>query len=199
MNAGGQKLYNCRVRIGIDISQLAFGSEGVANYLRNLVESLALADKKNDYILFYSSLRRPVPSLKINNPKFKIKAYKFPPTFLERLWNKFHIFPIENFVGSVDWFITSDWTEPPVKKAKKATIIYDLIVYKYPEETHNLVEINYSGLKISPNIVASQQGKLKWVKKESDMIFTISEASKKDIVDILGIDSSKIRVIYPGV
>ena len=47
--------------------------------------------------------------------------------------------PIENFIGPVDIFITSDWTEPPTKKAKKATILYDLIVYKYPDETHKKI------------------------------------------------------------
>ena len=124
------------MKIGIDISQLAYERTGVANYLTKLVEALARVDKTNEYILFYSSLRRPVPRLSIKNPKFRIKAYRFPPTFLERLWNKFHRFPIESFIGDIDVFITSDWVEPPSKKAKKATILYDLISYKYPSETH---------------------------------------------------------------
>ena len=104
---------------------------------------------------------------------------------LDLIWNKLHILPVEDLIGNVDLFITSDWTEPPVKKAKKATIIYDLIVYKYPEETHK-------------KIVATQKRKLAWVKKESDLIFTISESSKKDIEKILEINSSKVKVIYPG-
>ena len=86
----------------------------------------------------------------------------------------------------MDLFITSDWTEPPTKRAKKATIIYDTIVYKYPNESDN-------------KIISTQKRKLKWVKKESDIIFTISKSSKKDIEEILGIDSEKINVIYPGI
>ncbi|MEK9178358.1 MAG: glycosyltransferase [Patescibacteria group bacterium] len=174
------------MKIGIDISQLAFERTGVANFLTKFVEALARVDRANEYILFYSSLRRPVPRLNIKNPNFKIKAYKFPPTFLERLWNKFHRFPIENFIGDIDVFITSDWVEPPVKKAKKATILYDLISYKYPAETH-------------PRIVEVQKRKMSWSKKETDLFLAISESAKSDAIEILGIEKEKIKVIYPGV
>ena len=111
---------------------------------------------------------------------------KIPPFVLDILWNKLHIVPIEQLIGDLDVFITSDWTEPPARHAKKATIIYDMIVYKYPEETDK-------------KIIRTQKRKLKWVKKESGAVLTISESSKKDIVEILKIPKDKIYVIYPGI
>lgn len=182
------------MRIGIDVSQLSYQNTGVASYLGNLVQSLIKTDKKNEYVLFFSSLRR---NFQFGSPlgvfnfqsipqNVTIKQFKMPPSLLDFLWNKLHVLPIEWLIGPVDIFITSDWTEPPVKSAKKATIIYDLIVYKYPKETHG-------------KIVNVQKRKLKWMKKESDLIFTISESSKKDIEEILKIESSKIKVIYPAV
>lgn len=190
------------MKIGIDISQLTYKNTGVANYLQNLIQKLLEIDKKNEYILFFSSLRR---SFQFSTFKFKsssnikIKQFKIPPTVLDLLWNRLHIAPIEWFIGNVDIFISSDWTEPPAKKAKKATILYDLIVYKYPEETHNEWSFNPLRLIISPNIVSSQKRKLEWVKKESDVIFCISEATKKDAVEILKIPENKLKVMYPGV
>ena len=176
------------MKIGIDVSQLAYEKTGVSNYLANLVQNLIETDKKNHYVLFFSSLRKDL-RLKIKdlagNPNVQIKTFKIPPTLLDLIWNKLHILPIENFIGPVDVFITSDWTEPPVKHAKKATILYDLIVYKYPEET-------------AGKIVETQKRKLSWVKKESDMVFCISEATKKDAQAILGIDESKLSIVYPG-
>ncbi len=175
------------MKIGIDISQLAYPNTGVANYLENLIDSLLKVDSKNEYVLFYSSMRKNLQFTIFNfqsNPNVSIKKFKLPPTLLNLLWNKLHILPIERIIGPVDLFITSDWTEPPAK-AKKATIIYDMIVYKNPEET-------------AKSIVETQKRKLKWVKKESDIIFAISKSTKKDIEEILGIDSSKIKVIYPG-
>ncbi len=187
------------MKIGIDISQLAYEKTGVANFLSNLVENLVKQDSKNQYILFYSSLRK---NFKLQTLNFKlnnvtIKQFKIPPTLLDLLWNRLHIIPIENFIGPIDVFITSDWTEPPVRKAKKATILYDLIVFKYPEETHNKTEFNPLKFIISPNIVASQKRKLKWVKKETDKIFCISKATAQDAKHILGIEDKRLTVMYP--
>lgn len=182
------------MKIGIDVSQLAYGNTGVANYLSNLIQHLLATDKKNQYILFYSSLRRKflisnfefLNKSQIPNSNIKIKAFKFPPVFLDFIWNRLHIAPIEWFIGDVDIFITSDWTEPPTRKARKATILYDLIVCKYPKETDN-------------KIVDTQKRKLKWVRKEADVVFCISEATKKDAMEILGLQKNKLKVIYPGI
>ena len=176
------------MRIGIDISQTAYTGTGVANYLSELVDNLLEIDKKNEYVLFFSSLRKSLDPEFLKhqkNPKVELKSLKFPPSFLEIIWNRLHIFPIERLVGHVDLFISSDWIEPPAERAKKATIIYDLIAFKHPAETDS-------------KIVKTQKRKLKWVNKETDLVFTISESSKKDIQEILKIDSDKIKVIYPG-
>lgn len=176
--------------IGIDISQLAYPNTGVSNYLYNLVLKLLEIDKKNEYVLFFSSLRRDIKNqifeIKNINQKVKIKHFKIPLLLLDLIWNKLHIFPIEKFIGEVDIFITSDWTEPPTRRAKKATILYDLIIYKYPNETDK-------------KIVETQKRKLHWVKKESDLIFCISQATKRDAIEILGIDSEKLSVSHPGI
>jgi len=177
------------MKIGIDISQLAYERTGVANIVKNLAQHLVSIDKENEYVLFYSSLRKKLDSSLVNeltSSRVEFKFYNLPPTVLDLLWNKLHILPIENLIGDVDVFITSDWTEPPAKKARKMTILYDLIVYKYPQET-------------AEKIVATQKRKLAWVKKETDMILCISEATKKDAMEILGIDENRLRVVYPGI
>src|ERR1035437_2737882 len=183
--------------IGIDISQLAYENTGVANYLENFVRHLIEIDKENEYVLFFSSMRKNFKFSILNfqsRPNVTIKQFKIPPTALDILWNKLHILPIENFIGPVDIFITSDWTEPPVKSAKKATILYDLMIYKYPEESHHKTGFNPFKLLISPNIVEVQKRKLSWAKKESSMFFCISEATKKDAQEILGISENKLVV-----
>lgn len=174
------------MKIGIDISQLAYQRTGVANYLRELVSHLLEIDSHNEYILFFSSLRGKLPHLDFAQAKnVKVKQFKFPPSALDLFWNKLHMMPIESLIGDVDVFITSDWTEPPAKRAKKMTILYDLIVYKSPEETDKKIE-------------ETQKRKLAWVKKESAMILCISEATKKDAMEVLGIEESRLKVAYPG-
>jgi len=179
------------MKIGIDISQMAYEGTGVARYIEHLVESLISIDKENEYILFFSSMRKnfspPVDGFNFkSNPNVLLKQFKFPPIFLDLLWNTLHVLPIENLIGDVDIFITSDWTEPPTRRAKKATILYDLIIYKYSEETDT-------------KIIATQKRKLAWVKKESDMIFCISESTKRDAMEVLGIEERRLKVIGAGI
>ncbi|PIU03177.1 hypothetical protein COT44_04765 [Candidatus Shapirobacteria bacterium CG08_land_8_20_14_0_20_39_18] len=176
------------MKIGIDISQLAYPGTGVATYTENLVNNLLNIDKENEYVLFYSSLRIENKRLKIENIKHRsnIKNFRFPPIFLELIWNKFHILPIETFTGKLDLFHTSDWLEPPAK-CPKVTTIHDLTVLKYPETF-----VPRGG----HDIVANQKRKLDLVKKESKIIIAVSENTKKDIVELLGIPESRIKVIY---
>lgn len=175
------------MKIGIDVSQVAYSQTGVANYLVSLVNALLKKDTKNEYILFYSSFGRPFDkTIFEKKPNLTVKTYKVPLKLLEILWNKFHIFPIEQFIGNIDIFITSDWVEPPTKQAKKMTILYDLIVYLFPEESDK-------------RIVKTQKEKLQWIKKESDAVICISESTKKDAEEILGIPKNKLFVVYPGV
>lgn len=179
------------MRIGIDISQLAYPNSGVAVYTRNLVTHLLRLDKENEYVFFGSSLRRRryLSTIHFNDLNHLSKAWKqifpFPISFLEQIWNKFHMLPIEQFLGAIDVFHTSDWLEPPAK-APKVTTIHDLLVYKYPSEMH-------------PTIVANQRQKLRWVKKESARILVDSESTKQDVIEYLGIEEERLRVVYLGV
>ena len=201
------RVYNTDMRVGIDVSQMAYEGTGVSQYLEQLVSHLVKLDSKNEYILFFSSLRKqfPVSNFKflnksqLSNSKITIKRFKLPPMLLDLMWNKLHIVPIEKFIGDVDVFISSDWTQPSARKAKMATILYDFIVYKYPEETHDQTEFSFKKLIFSPNIVATQKRKLKWAKKECDVFFCISESTKKDAMEILGLPENKLKVIYPGI
>lgn len=174
------------MKIGIDISQIVYGT-GVSVYTKNLVENLLKIDKKNEYVLFFSSLRKKYQklNLKTQNQNLKLKTFKFPPTFLEFIWNRLHILPIESLIGKIDVFHTSDWTEPPAK-CQKVTTIHDLSPLLFPNE-------------VDPKIVTVHKRKLEWVKKESKLVIAVSQSTKNDIVKLLKIPQEKIRVVYEGV
>ena len=179
------------MRIGIDISQMAYKGTGVAAFIENLLSEMIEHDTQNEYIFFGSSLRNSteykVLGIKYkHNKNIKFKIFPIPPSILDILWNKLHIFPIERFIGNVDVFISSDWTQPPVRNAKNVTILYDLVIFKYPQET-------------ASKIIETQKRRLKWVKKECDKIICISEATKSDAIDILGIGETRLEVVYPGI
>jgi glycosyltransferase involved in cell wall biosynthesis len=171
------------MKVGIDVSPIVYGT-GVSIYTQNLVENLLQIDKENDYRLFFSSLRQKFPGLKADG--YELRAKKLPPTLLDILWNKLHIIPVETFVGDVDVFHCSDWTQPPARNTKLVTTVHDLSFLHRPDTVH-------------PKVLAAQKRRLKWVENEADAVIAVSEATKKEIVQLLDIPEDKITVIYEGV
>lgn len=174
--------------VAIDISQTAYQGTGVARYVEKLVENLLLFDTKNQYRLFFSSLRQPVPGFvsKLPKDRYRLCRYFLPPTLLDLVWNRWHILPLEFFVGQVDVFFASDWTQPPTQKAKIITTIHDLAVLKYPGE-------------FAEKITTVQNRRLAWVKKEASLIFCDSQATVSDVLTLLKIGKERLKVIYPGI
>ncbi len=163
------------IRVGFDISQLAHQG-GVNTYTQNLAKELS---KKPDLDMnfFYSSMRKPYKGNLKN-----VKSFRLPPTLFQVLFNQIRNVSIEKFIGDVDVFHSSDWVQPP-SKAKKVTTYHDVIPLKYPQWSH-------------PRIVSVHKKRLELVEKEIDCVIAVSEATKKDLMEISKIPESKIVVIY---
>jgi glycosyltransferase involved in cell wall biosynthesis len=96
------------------------------------------------------------------------------------LWNRLHVLPIEEILGKVDVFHSSDWAEPPAS-CFKVTTIHDMAPLIMPEYTPQ-------------KIVNVHKRKFEWIKKDVDRVIVPSKSTKNDAVR-LGIKSEKIRVI----
>lgn len=173
------------MKVAIDISQAIYGT-GVSVYTKNLAASLIKLFPDDQYVLFGGSLRR-TQELTLLAKKLKgiPKIYPFPPTLMDIIWNSLHILPVEKLIGQVDIIHTADWTEPP-SKLPKVTTVHDLIPFKYPETTTNLVR-------------NAHKKRLAWVMRESEKIISVSQSTKTDLISILKIPEEKIVVIPEGV
>lgn len=163
------------MKVGFDISQTAH-SGGVVTYSKNLAARLSNTAGL-EMVFFYTSLRKPYEgSLK------RVRSFRIPPTLAEILFNRLRIIPIESFIGAVDIFHSSDWLQPKTQ-AKKVTTYHDIIPLKYPQWSH-------------PKIVEVHKRRLQLVEKDIDMVIAVSEATKKDLLEISKIPEKKITVIY---
>lgn len=177
------------MRIGIDVSQIVYGT-GVSNYTKKLVENLLKIDRKNQYLIFGSSLRQRGKLKKFQkslsgfaNAEFKFAF--FPPLLLDLLWNRLHVYPLEKLIGPVDIFHSSDWTQPKIasENTKKVTTVHDMVPYLFPSSVHK-------------KIISVQKRRMNRVKQEVDAIIADSQSTKEDLVKFLEIEESKIKVIY---
>lgn len=176
------------MRVGIDISQIIYPGTGVSRFTEGLVDAVVKWGKNVNWTFFFSSLRRNLnPSItdKIISDTRDLRKFRLPPTLLSFLWNDLHVVDIESFVGKVDWFMTSDWLEPPTA-CKKCSVVHDLVFLRYPGA-------------VTDTIRHVQSMRLKWIKKESEVIFCDSESTKNDLIDLLKFPPDKLVVNYPGV
>jgi len=163
------------MKVGLDISQTAHPG-GVARYTNELTKELSkISDLQMVY--FYASLRKPYQGLLKG-----VKSFKLPPTLIETLFNKFRSPQIEKFIGKLDIYHSSDWTQPKTK-ARKVTTYHDVIPLKYPQWSH-------------PKIVAVHRRRLALVEREIDIVIAVSEATKRDLLEVSKIPAEKITVIY---
>lgn len=176
------------MKIGIDISQIVYEGSGVARFTHGLTQAICKYDSDNTWVFFYSSLRRSLPQdverLIIQSHHKTVHAL-LPPTLLSFLWNDAHMLSPEIVTGKLDWFITSDWTEPPMS-AKKATIVHDLAFLRYPETVHK-------------TILRTQKKRMKWVTQESNLIFTDSQSTREDAIHYLKVPDKNVVTNYPGI
>lgn len=179
------------MKIGIDISMLVYQGSGVANYTYNLVKSLLKYDKKNEYRLFYSSLRRPKNFYYLDEFRqlgAKIYNYRFPPFLLKLWWNRWHVVPVEWLIGKVDVFFSSDFLHPPLfPKTKSITTIHDLTWKIYPQ-FH------------TEDIVKAHERKLEKTIKYQDIIIVDSQSTKRDLFKYYPqVNRKKVYVVYPAI
>lgn len=178
--------------IGIDISQVCYKGTGVGRYVEEIVKAILAQDRVNHYVLFASSLRQRqaytdfFSSLPEEHKKNTVlKIFPFPPSFLDLLWNRLQIVPVELLIGDVDLFWSSDWTQPPLNKAIGVTTIHDLTPLRYPET-------------FPKNVVEVHKRKLHRSKDLCRLFFCDSTATKQDAHDFLGIPIAAMHVVYPG-
>jgi len=172
--------------IGIDISTIPYGT-GVSEYTKQLVLNLLEVDKENTYKLFFGSLRQKLSSDLLNKiKKYKncqIYSYPLPPKLLNILWNKLHILPIELLIGGCHVFHTSDWTQPPTKKAKTVATIHDLTPFLHPQWQDN-------------SIIEAHTNKIKRAIQDKANFISVSKNTQDDFLNIY---KKKSTLIYEAV
>ncbi|TRZ53275.1 glycosyltransferase family 1 protein, partial [bacterium] len=179
------------MKIGIDITTLAYQGFGVTNYTYNLVKKLLTIDKENEYHLFYSSFHRSKNSSYLEEFKklgATVHEYHIPLSVLQFLWGKLDIFPVEWLIGKMDIFYFSDFLRPPLLKgARGITTIHDLVWKIYPQFHEDW-------------IVEAHVKKMKKTIKYRDTIIVDSQSTKNDLTKYFPeINTKKIHVVYPGI
>lgn len=186
------------MRIGIDARPLQTGhrTRGIGYYTYNLIKNIAKIDSENKYVLFTLKNANPI-RIDVENDKFQKEEYQvYRPLKPNRLSSHLYWFWDWLFLSraisrsKVDLFHATATDSIPISHTSKVVAtVFDLIPSIFPDlcfsfKTWDMRYGYYRQLNAA---------------KKADMIITISESSKKDIVEILNIPEEKIRITYLAV
>ncbi|NJB82895.1 glycosyltransferase family 4 protein [Wenyingzhuangia aestuarii] len=174
------------MRVGFDAKRIFHNTTGLGNYSRDTVRILASYFSENSYFL-YNPKPGKVDRLNLNNnmkvclPKSKVWQK------LSSLWRQKAI--VKDLVADKVTIYHGLTNELPIgienTTIKTVVTIHDLIFVRYPEL------YSYIDGKIHFK-------KFKRAAQVADRVIAISEQTKRDIVDFLGVSPNKIEVVYQG-
>ena len=111
---------------------------------------------------------------------------KIPGHILRFFWVQIHL-PILCLIKKIDFLLSPEYYTPLYTSCKRAVIAHDAHIRAQKEYINPIWFYCY----YIPFIEYAIQ--------KADLIFTVSEFSKEQIVELMGLDESKIRVVYNGV
>ena len=173
--------------IGIDMTPILY-NRGVSRYTSSLINALA---KEDVGIRLFGSSFRQNKNLKVLSSKLskdiksnhKPSILSFPPSFLSRMWYGVGRLHIESLMPKVDVFHAWEELIPPSYKTPIVGTIHDLAPFKFPQMVH-------------PSTREKHMNAYKRLKEYNAHIIAVSEATKRDCIELLGMNPEKIHVIY---
>ncbi|NCN99776.1 glycosyltransferase family 4 protein [Candidatus Falkowbacteria bacterium] len=180
------------MKIGVDIRVLMDKYySGVSEYTANLLMAILRQDKLNNYKFFYNSWHDLGGRLdRWQQENSELIGTHVPNKIFYSL-QKFLAYPkLDKILGGVDIFWSPHFNfssfSGSASGLKKIITVCDLSFLRYPEFFSWRKRLWHGGLDI------------KKLLRESESIVAISEHTKRDIIELIGIDAKKITVIYPG-
>ncbi|WP_454061383.1 glycosyltransferase family 4 protein [Candidatus Nitrospira salsa] len=152
---------------------------GLGRYTRNLIEGLGRVDQTNEYEVL-------VPVKDLNFPDYPNVRYRFCryPLFKRRFWEQ----TATMSVGNYDLLHFPYDSCLAIKRGKFVVTIHDVKPLLYPKPTKRFNLYGHIKRLCIPRPL-----------ENIDHIITVSECSRRDIVEYLGIPHEQITVIPQGV
>lgn len=174
------------MKIGFDAKRFFHNKSGLGNYSRDLVRILTTYYPENQYILYNPKPKKDyLATLKIKSVEEKNPTSLLAKKF-KSLWRSFGINKtIEKDKLTLFHGLSGEIPFDLPEKTRKIVTIHDLIFLRYPQ-LYSFWDKKIHTLKF------------KYAAKKSDLIISISEQTKNDIIRFFNINPEKIKVIYQG-
>ncbi len=174
------------MRICVNASPAVHHIAGLGRYTQELMTALLAIDSKNDYVAFYNrpgeaQVEPPLDRLPRLTTNLATKPWR-----MSALLAHFARVPQDRLFPAVDLFHATDHLLPRLARVRSVFTLHDLVFRFYPE-THKPLNRWFLTLMMPRFLEAA------------DAVIAVSEWTKKDAIELYGLDEDKIRVVYEGV
>ncbi|MCD6518750.1 MAG: glycosyltransferase family 4 protein [Anaerolineae bacterium] len=163
------------MRIGIDARMVYYRRAGISRYTLQLVEALARCDSNDEFVILQSfKSKEPI----IDRPNFTQRRLLTPSHHrLEQL-----TLSLEVSLLGLDVLHSPDFIPPFYRNCRSVITVHDLVFILYP---HFLTKD-----------AARYYGQIDQAVRRTDAIIAVSQATKRDLMRLLGVPEHRIKVIY---
>jgi glycosyltransferase involved in cell wall biosynthesis len=163
------------MRVGIDARLVYYSQAGIGQYIIHLVKGLASVDQENEYVLLQS--RKDDTDI-LEQPNFKRVSLWTPSHHrLER-----YSLNVELMRLGLDVLHSPDFIPPHRPSCRSVITVHDLAFLLYP---HFLTKES-----------ARYYGHIDQAVRWTDHIIAVSESTRRDTIQHLGVPEDKITVVY---
>ncbi|GAC1476659.1 MAG: glycosyltransferase family 1 protein [Ktedonobacterales bacterium] len=176
------------MRIAYNALFLQYPGSGTGQYARHLLQALGRVDGINDYLIL--------------SPHDIPDAPETPSTFT---WTTVPVGRLDRGGKGVEKLVWEQHTFPTAAKREHAGVMHiphfapPLVTHGIPTVVtiHDVINLRLPAYRASPT--ASAYGQLVGrATKQATLVITVSEYSKRDIMETLGLPADRIRVIAPA-
>jgi glycosyltransferase involved in cell wall biosynthesis len=169
------------MRIGIEVSAVTTRPTGIGTYVREILQETLRIAGDTEFHGFSSGLGdmdvKALAGLRAH------RHMRVPTRTLYKCWGLLGAPKVDVALGGVDLYHATNFFLPPVKRARRLLSVYDLTFLRHPEWC-------------SPKIVGPFSHQIARAVRDADGVLTCSEASKRDIVELLSCAPDKVTVAY---
>ncbi len=174
------------IPLGIDYTAAVQQTAGIGRTVRELTAALAALRPELEARLFVAGARSaalpPAPG------RFRYCPSSLSERSHARLWHRLRLpVPVETWTGRVALFHAMDFTLPPVLPGTRTALtVYDLSYERYPDET-------------MPGMRRFLAAAVPRSAHRADRVIAISEATRRDLIELYALPPEKVSVVMLGV
>jgi len=174
------------LRIAVDIEPFYRNRAGVGRYVEGVLAGLCRLPEDDDYTLFRSGTYAGEESVS-GLPRDRVTDRVLPMSHgtCRLRWLLLGRPHVEKYIGMHDVFLSPGLSVFPTR-GRLVVVIFDMVWLKFPQF-------------YPKRSVWMRRLDLRRIVKKAAAIVTISEASRRDILEATGFDEDRVRVVYLGV